>query len=74
MANEAKSLKLFVRTGVLANYSDGVMFALTHTVEEARTVIRDERDRMGYGSLHEIYEKSPEVITSPKGFIHHGGE
>lgn len=67
-------LKLFVWTGVLTNHSDGIMFAMARTFEEARTVIRDERDKMGWGNIHEIYEKAPEVVTSPKGFILWGGE
>lgn len=67
-------LKLFVWTGVLANYSDGIMFAMAHTLEEAQEVLERERDRMGYGDIREIYEKSPEIVNSPKGFIIWGGE
>jgi hypothetical protein len=72
MANEAETLKLFVWTDVLANYSGGVMFALAHTVEEAQRVIA--RDRMDWQDVREIYEKPPEIVTNPKGFLHDGGE
>lgn len=34
-----KKLKLYVWEGVLTDYTDGVMFALAHNVEEAREVI-----------------------------------
>ncbi len=70
MINETKPLKLFVWTGVLRNYSDGIMFALAHTVEEAQEVIRrDRRDRMDWIDVHEIYEKPPEIVEDPKGFL-----
>lgn len=72
MTNEAEPLKLFVWTGILTNYSDGIMFALIRTVEEAQRVIA--RDRMDWVDVHEIYEKPPEIIANPKGFLFPGGE
>lgn len=70
--DETKPLKLFVWHEVLLNYDYGIMFALAHTVEEARNVIG--RDRPDWMSVSEIYEKDPEVVTSPKGFTLSGGE
>lgn len=72
MTNEAEPLKLFVWHEVLLNYDYGIMFALARTVEEAQQVI--ERDRMDWVDVHEIYEKSPEIVTNPKGFLFSGGE
>lgn len=77
MANKVDSidgndLKLFVWHEVLLNYDYGVMFALAHTGEEAQQVIR--RDRMDWVDVHEIYEKPPEIVTDPKGFLFPGGE
>ena len=37
-------LKLFVWEGVLSDYTDGIMFALAHTEEEAREMIVKEWD------------------------------
>lgn len=71
MANEAEPYKLFVWREVLLNYDYGIMFALARTVEEARSVIR--RDREDWVDVSEIYEKDPEIVTSPKGFILWGG-
>lgn len=69
---DSNGLKLFVWRKVLLNYDYGVMFALAHTVEEAQRVIA--RDRMDWVDVHEIYEKPPEIITDPKGFLFAGGE
>lgn len=72
MANEAAPFKLFVWREVLLNYDYGIMFALARTVEEARDVIK--RDRKDWMDIHEIYEKDPEIVTIPKGFLFPGGE
>lgn len=53
-------LKLFVWEGVLSDYTDGVMFALAHTVEEARLAILKSYDISEYkkvveGKLSDAY-------------------
>ena len=59
-------LKLFVWTEVLTDSTHSVIFALAHNVTEAREVIaRDKRYWMDVG---EIFDKEPQIVTSPKGF------
>lgn len=64
-------LKLFVWKDVQCDYTCGVMFALAETVEGAREAIEASKEEWEYTG--ELYEKEPEVISSPKGFIVHGG-
>jgi hypothetical protein len=65
-----KNLKLFVWTGVLTDWTPGIIFTLAETVEEARKVI--ERDKKDWQNICEIYEKQPQVVE-PKGFLLDGG-
>ena len=40
--NEENPLKMFVWEHVLKDYTDGLMVALAHDVEEARALLKDE--------------------------------
>ena len=62
-------MKLFLWTEVLTDYSDGVMFALANSVDEARELIKKGCD---YIPDYEL-EKEPKIIDSPFGFSMWGG-
>jgi hypothetical protein len=68
---ENKKLKLFVWHNVLTDWTPGIIFALAENIEQARKMI--ERDKEDWMYTGEIYEKSPEIITEPKGFMLYGG-
>lgn len=62
-------LKLYVWEGVLTDYTDGVMFALAETVEEARALIRAKDLYIPESDLGQ----EPQEITEPAGFAVWGG-
>lgn len=65
-------LKLFVWHNVLIDYTDGIMFALAHTEEEAREVILKEGG--GLESVEkDLAEVTPTVYETPVGFYLYGG-
>jgi hypothetical protein len=61
-------LRLYVWEGVLTDYTSGVMFALAHSVEEARDLIR----AMGSGATLDLAQE-PRVVEAPEGFAVWGG-
>jgi len=70
-------MKLYVWEYVLTDYTDGIMFALANSVEEARELIRKEdpvaaghRESSSYQP--ELLEE-PDVYDSPVGFTMWGG-
>jgi len=76
-------MKLFVwqGDGVLQNWTSGIMIALAHDVDEARTLIR-ERHAMtaGYMADNEQWliwglwlEPTVHSIDEPIAFLEHGG-
>lgn len=71
LADLENIMKLFVWTEVLTDYTDGIIFALAYSVAEAREVII--RDKEDWIDVSEIFEKEPEIVTSPKGFALYGG-
>lgn len=40
--SKRKSMKLFVWDSVLCDWTDGIMFALAHSVEEAREMLKKD--------------------------------
>lgn len=42
MSRKKQQMQLFVWDNVLCDYTDGLMFALAHSVEEARDLLREE--------------------------------
>jgi hypothetical protein len=66
-----KYLKLFVWRNVLTDWTDGIMFALAEDVGQARKMIELAKD--DWENTREIYEKEPEIVDRPKGFLLHGG-
>lgn len=64
-----KKLQLFVWVNVLSDYSDGIMFALAHDVEEARKAIIASAG----GSVAHDLAKEPEVFDNVVGFAVWGG-
>lgn len=65
------SLKLYVWHNVLTDYTSGVMFALAHSADEARKLVRK-----GYRPDSPVYEDSeatPTMYKSPHGFCVWGG-
>ena len=64
-----KKLKLFVWEGVLADNTEGIMFALATDKKHARKLLFTKCDF----ELEEILMLEPEEITEPKGFVVWGG-
>jgi hypothetical protein len=68
------TLKLYVWENVLTDYTDGVMFALAESVEEARSLILTE---WGYteskGTVWQDLQKEPQIVETPAGFLCWGG-
>ncbi len=65
-------LKLYVWTGVLRSYGDGIMFALAHSPTEARALILQkvavwERSRAAKDLI-----KYPKLVREPTGFFVRG--
>ena len=56
-------LKLFVWEGVLSDYTDGIMFALAHTEEEAREMIVKKWDDSP-GNLEKYREWRKDPLNS----------
>lgn len=69
------TLKLFVWENVLTDYSDGIMFALAETVEQAREVIikKDPGAYFKGGVMHNDLLKEPKIIDTAEGFLLWGG-
>ena len=65
-------LKLFLWREVLCDYTDGVMFAIAETVDEARELIIKDYHANSIDDLPEL-RLEPEIITSPMGFALGGG-
>ena len=68
MEDENK-LKMFVWEHVLTDYTDGLMVALAHNVDEARELLTEEYDYIPYEDL----EKEPDVYETPKAVLVWGG-
>ena len=66
-----KGLKLFVWHDVLADWTYGIMFSFAKDVEQARKMI--ELAKEYWENTQEIYEKEPEIVDEPKGFLLRGG-
>lgn len=71
-----KQLKLYVWENVLTDHTDGIMFAMAHSVEEAREIIlKRQKDQLIW--ITEEVEKDliqePKVFDSPTAFIIGGG-
>lgn len=62
-------LKMFVWVDVLTNYTSGMMVALAHNVEEARTLLLAKCPHLPPEDL----AKFPYEITKPEAFIVSGG-
>lgn len=54
-------LRLFVWTGVLCDYTEGVMFALAHNVDEARALLLAGCEYLPENDL----AKTPDEYTAP---------
>ena len=63
-----KKLKLFVWENVLRDYTPGMMVALAHDVEEARTLLRA---KVGYNTCD--LNAEPQVVEEPAAFYVSGG-
>lgn len=78
---KTQDLQLFVWEEVLVDYTEGIMFALASSVDEARALILDRyepnwrKTNQGYpkGMIQKELEKPYSVHTAPVGFILHGG-
>lgn len=70
-----KELKLYVWEGVLCDYTDGIMFALAESVEEARQAILESADGWAFpGSrIDADLRIEPKEYSSKVGFFLFGG-
>jgi hypothetical protein len=78
---EQNNLKMYVWEHVLTEYTDGLMVALAHSVEEARSLLKDKImaswgleecefvEFRAYGDLL----KEPDVYETPKAVFVNGG-
>lgn len=67
-------LKLFVWEDVPIPYTVGIIFALAHSAEEARQLIRQSYSHVfSERTLGECLSREPQVITEPAGFSSWGG-
>lgn len=66
----AGELKLFVWENVLTDYTDGVMFALAHDIDEARQQIKDSG--LSESSWDEL-KSEPRIYEQSIGFHLFGG-
>ena len=74
-----KKLKLYVWYGVLTDYTDGIMFALARTPEEARDLFL-AKTGVGYGPADpkewdgvKFRGVEPKEHTEPMAFFLYGG-
>jgi hypothetical protein len=68
------NLKLFVWEDVLSDYTDGIMFALASSADEAKVIIVEKAKNTGYegGYLKEIegyLEFEPKAYEDAVGFF-----
>jgi len=63
-------MKLYVWENVLVDYTDGIMFALANSAEEARAVILEE---CSLQSVVTDLKSEPRAVDKPEGFIIWGG-
>ena len=65
----SEPLRLYVWDDVLCDWTSGIMFALAHSAEEARTLLR-----AAYMGLPESdIAREPRVVEEPEGFAVWGG-
>lgn len=64
-----ENLKLYVWENVLADWTDGIMFALASSPEEAQALILKHTNFVPLGEFSKPYK----VYDSPVGFALHGG-
>jgi len=69
MMEDGTKLKMFVWEHVLTDYTDGLMVALAHDVDEARTLLREKLDGIGEAYL----ENEPDVYETPRAVLVWGG-
>lgn len=72
-------LRLFVWYHILNQYSDGLAFAMAHSVEEARDVIaksylKSYENLNPKETLYEIYQQQPIIFDTPYGDFIFGGD
>jgi len=68
-----EQLKLFVWEGVLTDYTDGVMFALAHNIEEAKDLIRQKAGEYELKDIEYDLKNKPLIVKKPEGFYLFGG-
>jgi hypothetical protein len=66
-----RGIKLYVWEEVLVDYTDGVMFALATSADEARQIIMEESG--GLPSVELDLEQEPKEYTDKVGFFLYGG-
>ena len=64
-----RNLKVFVWEDVLADYTNGMMFAIAENVEEARKLLIA---KCSYIPTQDLYSK-PKIITTKDAFYVWGG-
>ena len=68
-----KKLKLFIWHEIRCDYTCGIAFALAHTVEEAREVIKNNSKDWEWESYKEELDNQYEVYDEPYGYWISGG-
>lgn len=66
-----KQLKLYVWEGALSDYTDGIMFALAESADDARKIILEKS-----GDLRSVVlglKEDPKEYTNKVGFYLYGG-
>lgn len=65
-----KEYKLYVWEDVLTNWTNGIMFAVATSVEEARRLLLEEDNNIPKDDL----SQEPEIVTTKRAFVVWGGE
>ena len=66
---DPRPLKMFVWEGVLRDYTDGMVVAVAHDLEEALRIVR----RTSEQAYNEVKDLEPLVVDSPSAFVAYGG-
>lgn len=72
MTPREETLKMFVWTGVLSDYTSGMVCVLAHSKEEAYDIVR-KTESLSDSSKGEILAMEPETVSKPSLVCVYGG-
>jgi hypothetical protein len=69
----SSTLKLYVWSPALTDYTDGIIFALAESADHARKLVLEHNLEQHAQSLSEEMKRPPQVYHAPVGFAVWGG-